>query len=112
MAKVVITSALQKEVLSKFKAESVQIFLKMKQLESKPTKGKAVGNVGGIIIKEIRYEKFRFYFITDGHILKFGSVNELANLLIKFVKISEKKDQQKTINAVKRTLKLMGFEGF
>lgn len=112
MAKVIITKALREEVLSKFKTESEKIFLRMKELESIPSKGKALGSVGGIVIKELKLGKFRFYFITDGHVLKFGSADELAFLLIKFVKMSEKKDQQKTISSIRNILKSLGFEGF
>ncbi len=112
MAKVIITKALREEIFSKFKAESERIFLRMNQLENSSFRGKALGSVWGIVIKELKYEKFRFYFITDGHVLKFGSADELARLLIKFVKMSEKKDQQRTINIIKDILKSMGFEGF
>ena len=112
MAKVVISNTLREEIYSKFKAESEKIFIRMKQLETQPTIGKAVGNVGGVAIKELRYEKFRFYFVTDGHVLRFGSTDELAAIIIKFVKMSEKKDQQKSINSIKDILKTLGFEGF
>ncbi len=112
MAKVVITKSLQEEIYSKFKEKSEDIFLRMKNLETRPSQGKALGHIGGIVIKEIKHEKFRFYFITNGHILKFGSADELARLLIKFVKMSEKKDQRKAIATVKNILKSLGFEGF
>ena len=82
----------------------------MKSLESSPHKGKALGSVAGIAIKEIKYGKFRFYFITDGHVLKFGTEDELASLLIKFVKMSEKKDQQKVIAQIRHALISFGFE--
>jgi hypothetical protein len=112
MAKVIITKALKEDVLAKFKGNSEKIFVRMKNLESQPKMGKPLGNIGGVLIKEIRYENFRFYFITDGHLLKFGSPEELANLLIKFVKMSGKKDQQKTIDTIKRIIRSMGFDGF
>ena len=32
-------------------------------LEHNPRKGKLVGVVGGILIKEIRYKNYRFYFL-------------------------------------------------
>ena len=103
---------LREEIFSRFKAESEAIFQRMKQLESQPARGKPLGSAGGIVIKELKYQKFRFYFITDGHVLKFGSADELASLLIKFVKMSDKKDQQKTIEIIKNILKSLGFEGF
>ncbi|HIH32077.1 TPA: hypothetical protein HA235_05195 [Candidatus Woesearchaeota archaeon] len=112
MAKVVITESLKEEVFRKFKQESENIFLLMKSVEISPNKGKALGNVEGIVIKEIKYNKFRFYFITDGHILKFGTDDELYNLLIKFVRMSEKKDQNKVINEIKDILKSIGFDAF
>ena len=76
----------------------------------RPTKGKSISSVGGILIKELKYKKFRFYFLTDGQILKFGTEDELASLLIKFVRMSEKKDQQKIIDKIKEVLLSMGFE--
>lgn len=110
MAKVIVTASLKEEVLRRFKGESEKIFLQMKSLENDPHKGKALGNVAGIVIKEIKHEKYRFYFISDGHVLKFGTDDELAGLLIKFVRMSEKKNQQKVIDEIKMILKSMGFD--
>ena len=110
MAKVVITASLNEEIFKKFKATSEKIFLQMKSLEHNPHKGKALGHVAGIVIKELKYEKYRFYFITDGHVLKFGTDGDLAAILIKFVRMSDKKDQQKNIDEIKTILKSMGFE--
>ncbi len=112
MAKVIITKALKEEIFSRFRENSEGIFNRMKQLEMQPYTGKALGNVGGVVIKELKYEKFRFYFITDGHMLKFGSSEEIALLIIKFVKMSEKKDQQKAITSIKNILKSLGFDAF
>jgi len=112
MAKVMITVSLKEEILRKFKALSKKIFLQMKLLEKKPHKGKALGHVAEIVIKEVKYEKHRFYFITDGRILKFGTEEEIAGLLIKFVRLSDKKNQQKVINEIKGILKSFGFDRF
>jgi len=112
MPKVIISNLLREEILKRFKTESEKIFLQMKSLEASPHKGKALSHVEGIVIKELKYDKYRFYFITDGHVLKFGTEDELAALLIKFVRMSEKKDQQKAINEIKNVLKSLGFEGF
>jgi len=84
----------------------------MNEMEKHPQKGKPVGHLSDIVVKEIKYEKFRFYFITNSYILKFGTEDELATLLIKFVKMSEKKNQQRTINDIKRILNTLGFEAF
>lgn len=110
MAKVVISKSLKEEIFRKFKEESREIFLLMKSLEHSLNKGKSLGHVAGVVIKEIKYNKFRFYFITDGHILKFGTEDELSRLLIKFVRMSEKKDQQKVIAEIKIILRSLGFD--
>jgi len=112
MAKVVITCKLEEDINNKFKQESIEIFSLLCTLEDNPKKGKEVGVVGSILIKEIKYKKFRFYFITDGYKLKFLKSDELKDLLIKFVRMSEKKDQQKTIGEIKHILRTLGEEGF
>jgi hypothetical protein len=84
----------------------------MYSLKENPKKGKNVGNVGKIVIKELRYEKYRFYFITDGHKIKLLKIEELNDLLIKFVAISDKKNQQKVIEDIKKILRGLGSEGF
>ena len=112
MAKVIITSTLEEEINKKFKQESVEIFSLLRTLEDNPKKGKEVGVVGAILVKEIKYNKFRFYFITDGYKVKFLKTEELNDLLIRFVRMSEKKDQQKIINEIKHVLRSLGEEGF
>jgi hypothetical protein len=112
MAKVAITKKLEEEINKKFKGESIQIFDLMHSLEEYPHKGKAVGQVGGIVIKEIRYNAFRFYFITDGFKIKLLGKDELEDLLIKFVRMSDKKAQQKVIDEIKHILRNFGEEGF
>jgi hypothetical protein len=112
MAQVVIDESLKNEILKKFKEESKIIFRQMYSLEKNPHKGKTLGNVGGIIIKEIRYNSFRFYFITDGYKLKIIGQTKLTNLLIRFVRMSDKKDQQQTIDEIKKILLNLGPLGF
>ncbi|MBS3092304.1 hypothetical protein J4466_02685 [Candidatus Pacearchaeota archaeon] len=104
MAKVSIAEGLKNDILKKFKEESKIIFRQMYSLENNPHKGKLLGSVGGIIIKEIKYNNFRFYFITDGHKLKIMDQSKLTELLITFVRRSDKKDQQATINEIKKIL--------
>ena len=48
--------------------------------------------------------KARFYFIIDGYKLNFLSKEELIDLLMKFVRMSDKKSQQKTINEIREIL--------
>ncbi len=112
MAKVIITESFFRELHKRFPVpEAEKVLDLLFTLESQPRKGKALGSVAGIVIKEIKYGKFRFYFITDGHQLKFGTEEELSSLIIRFVRMSDKKDQQKVIAEIERILKSMGFTG-
>jgi len=108
VAKVEIIEILKNEVLKKFKGEATTIFRFMKSLEENPHKGKIVGSVAGIVVKELKYKKFRFYFIADGYKLKVLSKEELTDLLLKFVRMSDKKSQQKTINEIREILIKIG----
>jgi hypothetical protein len=112
MAQVSISESLKKEIFAKFGGVSEIILKQMYSLQENPNKGKELGHVGNILIKEIRYEGFRFYFITDGQKLRVMDKSLLINLLIKFVRMSDKKSQQKTIEEIKRILKLFGEVGF
>lgn len=112
MAKVIITKRLEEEVNKIFKKESTDIFESMRDLEENPYKGKPVGNVGGVVIKELKHENYRFYFITDGFKIKMLQKEELNDLLIKFVRISSKKNQQKIIDEIKNVLISLGEDKF
>ena len=112
MAKVIITNSLEQEINKKFKQKSIEIISLMRTLEDNPNKGKELGSIGRIVIKELRYKKFRFYFLTDGYKLKFLRINELKDLIIRFVRMSKKKDQQKVIEDIKRIIRTLGEEGF
>jgi hypothetical protein len=112
MAKVIITEALEEEINKKFKQESIEIFRLLKTLEENPKKGKELRNIGKIVLKELKYNKFRFYFITDGYKIKILKADELKDLIIKFVRMSDKKSQQQTIEEIKMVLRSLGEEGF
>ncbi len=112
MAKVSIAKSLKDEILKKFKEESKIIFRQMYSLGDNPHKGKSLGHVGGIAVKELRYKNFRFYFITEGYKLKIMDETKLVDLLIRFVKMSDKKHQQQTINEIKKILINFGSKGF
>lgn len=112
MAKVEIDENLKNEMLRKFKQESKTIFRQMQSLGENPHKGKTLGEVGGVVIKEIKYGSFRFYFITDGYKLRIMDQSKLTDLLIRFVRMSHKKDQQRTINEIKKVLLNFGLTGF
>jgi hypothetical protein len=112
MAKVSISEKLKDEIFKKFKEESKIIFKQMYSLSENPNKGKILGKVGGTVIKELKYKSFRFYFITDGYKLKIFDEDSLTDLLIRFVKMSNKKDQQETINEIRNILIKIGPKGF
>lgn len=112
MAKVEISEQLKQEIFKKFKEESKKIFKLMYSLEESPKKGRELGQVAGIVIKEIRYGSYRFYFVTDGYRLRIFEPEKLRDLLIKFVRMSGKKDQQKVIDDIKEILRKFGERGF
>ncbi len=112
MAKVIIVRSLFEQIKDKFKGESHKIIDLLETLEFSPHKGKLLGTVGGIIIKELKYKNFRFYFIVEGYKLKFLDEKELKDLLLRFVRMSDKKQQQKVIEEIKLILIKIGPEGF
>lgn len=112
MAKVEIIMSLAEEIKKKFKEKSHQIIELLDSLEENPHKGKLLGNIGGIVIKEIKYKSFRFYFITDGFKLRCFDEKNFVDLLIKFVRMSDKDHQQKTIDEIRYILKTIGAGGF
>ena len=112
MAQVEIIPSLYEEIRKKFKQQSVEVLEHLKSLESSPHKGKLLGTVGGIVIKELKYEGFRFYFITDGFRLKCLDEDKLVDLLLRFVRMSDKTHQQQTINEIKQILRTVGAGGF
>jgi len=112
MVKVIINPSLEKAIDKKFKKQSIEVFKLIYSLKENPHKGKKISSVGGIIIKELKYENYRFYFIVDGNKLRIYSKKELENLLIQFITMSDKKHQQKTIDEIKRFLKMLNNEKF
>ncbi|MEK6855814.1 MAG: hypothetical protein AABX66_01505 [Nanoarchaeota archaeon] len=112
MVKVIIVKALEEEINKIFKKQSVSIFELIYSLENSPNKGKPIGQVGGIVIKELKFENYRFYFVTDGYKIKMLRKEDLNDLLIKFVRMSDKKNQQKVIDNIKDILRNLGEEGF
>ena len=90
MAKIEIIDSLAKEIQKKFKGESHKIVKLLRSVEENPKKGKLVGNVSGFLIKELKYKSFRFYFIVEGEKINFYSKEELVDLLIRFVRMSNK----------------------
>lgn len=113
MVNIEIVRSLAIDIKNKFsKFEANKIFDLIETLNENPQKGKLLGVVGGLIIKELKYENFRFYFIADGFKLKFFSNDELINILLRFVRMSNKKYQHQTINEIKEILQKIGPDGF
>lgn len=112
MAKVIISNSLEREINKKFRGESVKVFELIYSLEENPNKGKLLGHTSGFQIKELKHKGFRFYFITDGFKLKLYEQEDLSELLMRFVRMSDKKSQQKTINEIREILIKIGPHGF
>jgi len=112
MATVRIVKSLLRQIIKKFKGESHKVLDLISSLESSPKKGKLLGVVGGLLIKELKYRSFRFYFIQESKNLKVLSEDDLRDLLITFVRMSDKNSQQRTINEIKFILKKIGPQGF
>lgn len=104
-----ISEDLFNQIDKTFKKDSIKILTKLQSLEENPRKGKKVGKIGHILIKELKFESFRFYFIVDGIMLKLVTIGELNDLLIKFIKMSKKNNQQETIQEIKRLLINLGY---
>ena len=112
MAIIVITDLLRKQILRKFKEESKTIFKLFLSLHKNPKKGKYVGKVKNIAVKELKYKSFRFYFILDNYKIKFLDILDLEDLIIQFIRMSDKNKQKQTIEEIKNILKKLGVEGF
>lgn len=112
MARIEIVESLYVEIEKKFKQEGHAILDLMYSLEDNPKKGKTLGTIGGILIKELKYKNFRFFFLVDGFKLKILSEEELTDLLLIFVRMSDKKHQQKIIDEIKQILIRIGPSGF
>lgn len=113
MVKIEIVESLVLEIKKKFtRAEANEILDLIGTLADNPQKGKTLGTVGGILIKEIKYKKFRFYFIVDGYKLKFLRAEDLTDLMLRFVRMSDKKHQEQAIQEIRRILVDIGLGGF
>ena len=104
MAKVEIIGSLAKEIQKKFKGESHKIIKLLRSLEDNPKKGKPIGQFAGFQVKELKYNGFRFYFIVEAGKINILSKEELIDTLMRFVRMSDKKSQQKTIDEIRKIL--------
>lgn len=112
MIKIKVLNSLRDEIIKTFKKQSVEVFNFIGTLKENPNKGTILGHVGPISIRELRFDTYRFYFILNGHELSLFNSNKLQELLIRFVRLSKKNDQQKVINEIKTILKKIGVNNF
>jgi len=112
VVRLIITESLYAEIEKKFKKEAGKIIDLLMSLKQQHSKGKIIGVAAGLTIKELKYKSFRFYFIIDGFKLKCLDEENLEDLLIKFIRMSDKKTQQKTINEIRKILITLGPSGF
>lgn len=113
MVRVEIVKSLVKEILKTFpKTQAHKILDTLESLETNPHKGKLVGTVGGVAIKELKHKKFRFYCIYDGYTLQALDEEKLVDLLLRFVRMSEKRNQQQVIEEIREILLKIGPSGF
>lgn len=114
MIKIYVYKQLEKEINKRLsKKEADNVFLHFYSLKQNLFKGDTITNIGSILVKELKYKKFRFYFIQSKDTLKLLSEEDLKQRIIKFIAMSDKsKEQQKIINKIKENLLDKGFEWF
>jgi hypothetical protein len=112
MIKIIIMNSLRDGIYNTFKKDSLKIYSLLEGLKENPKKGKVLGNVENINIREIKYKTYRFYFVLDGHKLFLFNKNNINEILIRFVRMSKKNNQEKVINEIKWILKKISEEGF
>jgi hypothetical protein len=111
MAIVKISKRLEEEIHSKFRGESVEVFQLIYSLKENPRKGKDIGFVGNVLIRELKYKSFRFFFITDRYKVLVMLKDDLDDLIIKVIRMAKKgREQQKVIDEIKTMLKKFGDE--
>ncbi len=105
MIRIIVLNSLRNEILKNLKKESSEVYDLMDQLKENPNKGKTLGLVGGMLIKELKFKTFRFYFVVNGNELILFNKGKLQDLLFRFIEMSKKNDQQHTIDRIKQTLR-------
>lgn len=105
MIRIIVLKSLRDEILKNLKSESSEVYDLMDQLKENPNKGKILGNISGMVIKELKFKSFRFYFVVDGNELFLFNRGKLEELLFKFVDMSKKNNQQQTIDRIKQMLR-------
>lgn len=102
-----------KKIKKTFKGRASEVYDLMRTLKKHPEKGSLITQVSGIQLRELRFDDvFRLYFFSNGELVKMLDENELQIVLIKFIEMSKKDDQQTTIERLKRDLRSYGFDWF
>lgn len=112
MIRIIIVTSLRKAIWKTFKKDSLKVFNLIRELESNPNKGKRIGQVGIISIRELKFRSFRFYYILNSNTLSLFNKEKLSDLLIKFIAMSKKNGQQKTINKINSILEYLDSDEF
>lgn len=107
MIKIIIPKRLRDDILKTFKKDSLKIFKLINTLKENPSKGKIIGPVGVMSLRELKFKNYRFYFIINGHQLILFTKQETEKLLIRFINMSTKNKQQKTIDHIKEMLSII-----
>ncbi|MFW5704265.1 MAG: hypothetical protein ACOCXG_00335 [Nanoarchaeota archaeon] len=110
--RIILSFRLEDEINRIFKKQSIDILERIYSLKENPKQGKKVGKIGSLVIKELKFETFRFYFIVDGFKLKLIGKEDLKELVIRFVRMSKKNNQSKVIQEIRDILLKIGIEGF
>lgn len=114
MIRIFVSDRLIKEIEKRLsKSDADKVFKLFYNLEKEPFKGNILSSIGDTLIKELKYNSFRFYFILKGNVLKIIDKKGLTEEIIKFIAMSKKgKEQQKVIDRIKKELKNQGFNNF
>jgi len=105
--KIIVPKELRNKIQKLFKGNSSKVYKKILSLKENPNKGKFLFRLDTLILKELKYESFRFYFIIDGNKLFLFNEDQLEEILIEFLALSKKNDQEKTIKEIKEVLKML-----
>ncbi len=96
--------------LKKYSSKTQAKTIVKKLASSTPSDGDFVALIANIVVREKRLKSFRFYFIVKDEQKQVVSTEELKNMIIKFVALSKKNNQQQVIDKLKEDLKNFGFK--
>lgn len=107
MIKIIILNSLRDQIYKTFKKDSVKVYKLLRSLKQNPGKGKVLGHAGDISIRELKYRSYRFYYIINANRLILFCSKKIEELLIEFIAMSKKNNQQEVIDEIKAMLKLL-----